>query len=567
MKNLISIIIIICFISCGENKSSEEYISIALEKFDQCQTGFGEGYNCDKKGIFNNISKALKVNPNYAQAYYLRSFIRNKFDGSSIETINDLEKYIELAPKDKNLGDGSKVLSNSTFTLSTTGKYKPQEEMFVYALLELSKGKWDSMGFLDVDRDYWLNGNKGTWDNTEHIKSLGDSNLEFKEMIKKALANFKKIFYSRQKSIFNNLSNRNIQSFRDIDESLFNQLAEKALELENFNDKDTYRSKEDKERGTQNHQYILVAHDSLINEWDNNIISKDQDYMYLKLDRKLYPISIKEILGKKPDDIIDTLDLGIFANRSIFKDRMNYLGEYAVVKINSIDENRIGNVYMPWPYEATLKLAKLHYDNCDLKNAFKTIDKAIEMNPDRYEAYSIRGDWYLPKFPRNKNDELTKPSIFYSCFKFGLIRGEDPKEGANWYASQGNEKLFSKEKAFFDYAKVFEINSNFENIFNEKFGTPQQDGTYNRLSIKKDSISGEVKVSFKDWVYKKPPPIVLSCVFAGQREVESSGKIVTGQVVLSDKRIVYSYMDKETQRTGSVTYIFDENCSVINIIF
>lgn len=585
LKLLFIPLAIILLVSCGEDKSPEEYLNIALEKYGQCKTGIGQGYECDSKGLYNNISKALKVNSNLTQAYYIRYYIRNDFDGASNEAIEDLEKYIELLTKNKIFdNDGNTVLANSHFTLESSGhKRMSIEESVIYALLELSKSgyKWAMFSPIvygsdkyRIDRDYWSESEGvGYWDNSEHIKSLGNSKSAYKEMINKGIDNFKKIrdlntWLSEKKldKILIKLS-QNLETKLDYEQFL--QIAEEALKLENFNEKNKYRSIDD-EIGIIGDKYYIhfVSHDSLSDYYSTPMkISANQEYLPIRVNDLFFNIRTKDILGKKPGDIIDTLDLGIFNNRSIIADNnYSYGGAYNVIKINSIDEFSIGNIYLPWKYDATLELAKLYYDNCDLNNAFNLIDKAIEINPDRFEAYSIKGDFYLPIFPRRGND-LEKPDIWntnYNCFE--AVDPNVPRKDINWYENEGNNKFFSKENAFLNYAKAYEINPNFENIFNKNLGKPQTKGTYNKLNFERDSISGQVKVSIKEFDYV-PPRASNDCNLVGENRLTQSGKIVTGSFPTSNTRIVYTYMDRDTQIEGGVTYIFDDNCNVINILF
>ena len=586
MKKLILLLFIplaiTLLVSCGEDKSPEEYLNIALEKYGQCKTGFGQGYECDSKGLYNNISKALKVNPNLTQAYYIRYYIRNDFDGASNEAIEDLEKYIELLTKNKIFdNDGNTVLANSHFTLESSGhKIMSIEESVIYALLELSKRGYKWADKYRIDRDYWSESEGvGYWDNSEHIKSLGNSKSAYKEMINKGIDNFKKIrdlnnWFTEEKldRILIKLS-QNLETKLDYEQFL--QIAEEALKLENFNEKNKYRSTDDRISIKGDKYYIhFVSHDSLsaFNSTPMKI-SANQEYLPIRVNDRFFKIRTKDILGKKPGDIIDTLDLGIFNNRSIIAENTySYGGAYNVIKINSIDEFSIGNIYLPWKYDATVELAKLYYDNCDLNNAFNAIDKAIEINPDRFEAYSIKGDFYLPKFPWRGND-LEKPDIFsnYNCFEAVDPMSDDrpnvPRKDINWYENEGNNKFFSKENAFLNYAKAYEINPNFENIFNKYLTNPQTEGTYNKLNFERDSISGQVKVSIKEFYYVPPSLASNDCYSEGLNQLRQSGKIATGHTEISDTRIVYFYMDRDTQIQGGVTYVFDDNCNVINVLF
>ena len=583
MKKLILLVFIplaiTLLVSCGEDKSAEEYLNIALEKYTQCnRTGSGQDYECDLKGLYSNISKALKVNPNFTQAYYIRYYIRYKFDGPSNEATEDLEKYIELLTKNKIFeNDGNTVLANSQFTLESDVQMMPEEEIIIYALLELSKSGYKWAGFDGgINSDYWSD-NIGAWDNREHIKSLGNSKSAYKEMINKGVDNFKKIregYYSfYADDILKKLS---------LNYELFFQMAEEALKLENFNDKDKYRSVDDiiRFKGDK-YEIHFVSHDSLSDYGSpgemsksiipNRKISANQEYLPINVKGSLFNIRTKDILGKKPGDIIDTLDLGIWNNRSIIaKNKYRYGGDYAVIKINSIDEFEIRNISFPWKYDAAIELAKLYYDNCELNNAFNAIDKAIEINPDRYEAYSIKGDFYFPTFPRYANYN-EKPDAYNTsatgCLEFNKSYGTSlAKKDIDWYENENNNKFFSKEKAFLNYAKAYEINPNFENIFNSRFSKPNIEGTYNKLNIVRDSISGQVKVSIKDFIYKETPEY-NSCYSVGKNLIAQSGKIVTSHMQISDTRIVYTYMDRDTQIEGGLTYVFDDNCNVINILF
>tara|TARA_B110000902_G_scaffold11526_1_gene13896 strand:+ start:1149 stop:2903 length:1755 start_codon:yes stop_codon:yes gene_type:complete len=581
MKKLIYLFLALSFviISCGEDKLPEEYLSIAIEEFHT--KGLEQS---EQNAIRNNISKALKANPDYAQAYYLRHLL-NKYNNDFEESRKDLVRYMEAVQKDSLFGDGVHLSSNSIFSLEVTTKYKPKEEMFVEALLEVANGNNWGRG---MSTDHYDEKGKGYWNNTEQILALGDSDVKFKAIIKKAVEDFKgQPNYAQDKVIgglgidsdlFERLgkydSNKGVE--------IFLQMAKNTLKLENFKDKVSYRSKNDAQSGRTEINIRFVAHDSLITQ-PNEQISINQNYLPFFTDKKTKKIDIRRILEKKIGDIIDTLDQGVFGNRSVYGSKYNYIGQYEVIKIGRIENhylNKSGNFEsysytsssLPWPYEVLIQLAKEDYNNCDLRSAFNNLNKAIDLNPYNYEAFWLRGDWYLSRFPRNNKNYL----IFGS--------GGEDSEDAIYVPSQygtgrctegvtiGHEDLFSKEKAFLDYAKAFELNSDFENIFNSRYGPlddnlPFEDGTYERLSIIRDSISGEIKVSFADFEYQKPKPRQVgprNCYFSGKSDIESAGKFVTGYVVITDDKIAYSWMDTDTQRTGSTTFTFDKNCNVIN---
>jgi hypothetical protein len=571
MKKLLYLFLALSFviISCGEDKLPEEYLSIAIEEFHT--KGLEQS---EQNAIRNNISKALKANPDYAQAYYLRHLL-NKYNNDFEESRKDLVRYMEAVQKDSLFGDGVHLSSNSIFSLEVTTKYKPKEEMFVEALLEVANGNNWGRG---MSTDHYDEKGEGYWNNTEQILALGDSDVKFKAIVKKAVEDFKGQPYYAQAKVIGGLG---IDSdlFERLGKYDFNkgveiflQMAKNTLKLENFKDKVSYRSKNDAQSGRTESGFNIrfVAHDSLITQPQEQI-SINQNYLLFYTDNKTKKIDIRRILEKNIGDIIDTLDQGVFGNRSVYGSRYNYIGEYEVIKIGRIENHYLNksrnfesysytSSSLPWPYEVLIQLAKEDYNNCDLRSAFNNLNKAIDLNPYNYEAFWLRGDWYLSRFPRNNKNQLIFQSSEYS--------NGQCTEGI----TIGHEDLFSKEKAFLDYAKAFELNSDFENIFNSRYGPlddnlSNEDGTYERLSIIRDSISGEIKVSFADFEYQKPKPRQVgprNCYFSGKSDIESAGKFVTGYVVITDDKIVYSWMDRDTQRTGSTTFTFDKNCNVIN---